>query len=123
MNRAVFGVPALAGCALSGGRGRLKPGLRTSSWVVLDPPETVLAPARPLRDTLARLDDDSSRAAKILEDHCDLGRAAELGRLGLPFNAAQRLSQRGDAGSATRQAQLGPRAVGPITGRHATRET
>src|SRR5881396_980564 len=33
MNRAGFGVPALAGCAPSVGRDRLKPGLRTSSWV------------------------------------------------------------------------------------------
>src|SRR5438128_351666 len=33
MNRAVFGVPALAGCAPSGGRDRLKPGLQTSSCV------------------------------------------------------------------------------------------
>src|SRR5436309_130895 len=41
MNRAGFGVPALAGCAPSAGRDRLKPGLRTSSWVGATP---VLAP-------------------------------------------------------------------------------
>src|SRR5438093_1625897 len=37
MNRAGFGVPALAGCAPSAGRDRLKPGLRTSSWVGATP--------------------------------------------------------------------------------------